>query len=271
MARFAALLAGLPPTVPASTVNRLCASGLQAVVDAARAVTCGEGDLYIAGGVESMTRAPYRHEQARHRLRPRRQDVRHHHRRRASRIAKAIKQYGNHSMPETGDNVAKDFGVTRAGRRRVRPRLAAEIRHAPRRKAFTKGNSARSMLPGKRKDAPPEVFQADEHPRRDSTIESLAKLKPLLRRRRGHRRQLLGRQRRRRRAARRLEGVRAQERQKPIAHIRRAASRGRRAAHHGRRPGLRHPAGAAARESAARATWTSSRSTKPSPARCSAA
>ena len=59
VARFAALMAGLPPTTPAVTVNRLCASGLQAVTDAARAITAGEGDLYIAGGVESMTRAPY--------------------------------------------------------------------------------------------------------------------------------------------------------------------------------------------------------------------
>src|SRR5215210_6377379 len=59
VARFAALLAGLPPTTPGVTVNRLCASGLQAVVDAARAITCNEGDLYIAGGVESMSRAPY--------------------------------------------------------------------------------------------------------------------------------------------------------------------------------------------------------------------
>src|SRR6185437_3670300 len=59
VARFAALLSGLPPSTPGATVNRLCASGLQAVVDAARAITCGEGELYIAGGVESMSRAPY--------------------------------------------------------------------------------------------------------------------------------------------------------------------------------------------------------------------
>src|SRR2546423_11042097 len=59
VARFSALLAGLPPTTPGVTVNRLCASGLQAVVDSARAITAGEGDLYLAGGVESMTRAPY--------------------------------------------------------------------------------------------------------------------------------------------------------------------------------------------------------------------
>src|SRR5256886_6267719 len=59
VARFAALLSGLPPTTPGVTVNRLCASGLQAVIDSARAITAGEGDLYIAGGVESMSRAPY--------------------------------------------------------------------------------------------------------------------------------------------------------------------------------------------------------------------
>src|SRR6476469_4364884 len=59
VARMAALLAGLPVTVGGNTVNRLCASGLQAVMDAARAVQCGEGDIYLAGGVESMTRAPF--------------------------------------------------------------------------------------------------------------------------------------------------------------------------------------------------------------------
>src|SRR5437588_10009022 len=58
IARFAALLSGLPPTTPGVTVNRLCASGLQAVIDSARAITVGEGDLYIAGGVESLSRAP---------------------------------------------------------------------------------------------------------------------------------------------------------------------------------------------------------------------
>lgn len=59
IARHAALLAGLPVTVPGQTINRLCASGLGAVIDSARAITCGEGDLYIAGGVESMSRAPF--------------------------------------------------------------------------------------------------------------------------------------------------------------------------------------------------------------------
>ena len=112
VARFAALLAGLPPTTPGVTVNRLCASGLQAVVDAARAVTCGEGDLYVAGGVESMTRAPYvmsKSDSAFGR------DVKMYDTTIGVRFpnSKVIKQYGNHSMPETGDNVARDFGITR--------------------------------------------------------------------------------------------------------------------------------------------------------------
>ena len=113
VARFAALLAGLPPTTPGATVNRLCASGLQAVVDAARAVTCGEGDLYVAGGVEQHDARPLRHEQAR--FAPSAATPRCTTPPSASRFPnpKAIKQYGNHSMPETGDNVAKDFGVTR--------------------------------------------------------------------------------------------------------------------------------------------------------------
>src|SRR5689334_21554574 len=59
VARMAALLAGLPVTVPGNTVNRLCASGLQAIIDASRGIMCGDGDIYIAGGVESMTRAPF--------------------------------------------------------------------------------------------------------------------------------------------------------------------------------------------------------------------
>jgi acetyl-CoA acetyltransferase len=112
VARFAALLAGLPPTTPGVTVNRLCASGLQAVVDASRAVTCGEGDLYVAGGVESMSRAPYvmsKPDTAFGR------DAKMYDTTIGVRFpnSRTIKLYGNHSMPETGDNVAKDFGITR--------------------------------------------------------------------------------------------------------------------------------------------------------------
>src|SRR3989338_2509846 len=113
VARFAALLAGLPPSTPGATVNRLCASGLQAVVDAARAVTCGEGELYIAGGVESMSRAPYAIAKADS---PYSRDVKMYDTTIGARFpnAKFITQFGNHSMPETGANVAKDFGISRA-------------------------------------------------------------------------------------------------------------------------------------------------------------
>ena len=112
VARFAALLAGLPPTTPGVTVNRLCASGLQAVVDAARAITCNEGELYIAGGVESMTRAPYVMSKP---DTPFGRDAKLYDTTIGVRFpnSKAIKQYGNHSMPETGDNVANDLVITR--------------------------------------------------------------------------------------------------------------------------------------------------------------
>src|SRR5580765_4102639 len=112
VARFAALLGGLPPTTPGCTVNRLCASGLQAVVDASRAISCGEGELYIAGGVESMSRAPYVMSKSdtafgrEAKLYDTTIGVR-------FPNSRAIKLYGNHSMPETGDNVARDFGITR--------------------------------------------------------------------------------------------------------------------------------------------------------------
>jgi len=177
VARFAALLAGLPPTTPGVTVNRLCASGLQAVVDASRAVTCGEGDLYVAGGVESMTRAPYvmsKPDSAFGR------DAKMFDTTIGARFPnpKAIKAYGNHSMPETGDNVAKDFGITREQADEFA--LASQQKYATAEKeGFYKGEILPITLPAKKKDAPAESFAADEHPRRDSTLESLQKLKPL--------------------------------------------------------------------------------------------
>jgi acetyl-CoA C-acetyltransferase len=113
VARFAALMAGLPATTPGVTVNRLCASGLQAVTDAARAITCGEGSLYIAGGVESMTRAPYVLAKAES---PYSRDIKMYDTTIGSRFTnpKFKQKFGDQSMPETGDNVAKEFGVTRA-------------------------------------------------------------------------------------------------------------------------------------------------------------
>src|SRR5580765_6417184 len=177
VARFAALLAGLPPTTPGVTVNRLCASGLQAVVDASRAISCGEGELYVAGGVESMTRAPYVVSKPDSAFG------------RESKMydttigvrfpnSKAIKMYGNDSMPETGDNVAKDLGITREQSDEFA--LASQQKYATAEKeGFYAGEIMPVTLPAKKKDAPGEKVSADEHPRRDSSMEALAKLKPL--------------------------------------------------------------------------------------------
>jgi acetyl-CoA C-acetyltransferase len=177
VARFAALLAGLPPTTPGVTVNRLCASGLQAVVDAARAITCGEGDLYIAGGVESMSRAPYVIGKSDS---PYSREVKMFDSTIGARFPnpKVVKQFGNHSMPETGDNVAKDFGISREEADEFA--LASQQKYAKAEaEGFYKGEIHAIELPGRRKDAPALRIDADEHPRRDSTMEALANLKPL--------------------------------------------------------------------------------------------
>jgi acetyl-CoA C-acetyltransferase len=177
VARFAALLSGLPPTTPGVTVNRLCASGLQAVVDASRAVSVGEGDLYIAGGVESMSRAPYVFSKADS---PYSRDVKLFDTTIGSRFPnpKVVKQFGNHTMPETGDNVAKEFGVSREQADEFA--LASQQKYAKAEaEGFYKGEIRAVSLPAKKKDSPPILVDADEHPRRDSTLESLQKLKPL--------------------------------------------------------------------------------------------
>ena len=177
VARFATLMAGLPPTTPAVTVNRLCASGLQAVADAARAITAGEGELYIAGGVESMSRAPYVFAKSET---PFGRDVKLYDTTIGSRFTnpKFRKLYGDHQMPETGDNVARDFNVTREQADEFA--LASQKKYAKAEaEGFYKGEIMAIALPSKKKDAPPAMVEADEHPRRDSSMESLAKLKPL--------------------------------------------------------------------------------------------
>jgi len=177
VARFAALLAGLPPSTPGVTVNRLCASGLQAVTDAARAITCGEGELYVAGGVESMTRAPYVIAKSDS---PYGRDVKMYDTTIGSRFPnpRFAKQFGDHSMPQTGDNVAKEFGITREQADEFA--LASQQKYAKAEaEGFYKGEILPISLPARKKDAPPSVFEADEHPRRDSSMESLARLKPL--------------------------------------------------------------------------------------------
>ncbi len=177
VARFAALMAGLPPTTPGVTVNRLCASGLQAVADAARAITCGEGELYLAGGVESMSRAPFVIGKSDS---PWSRDVKMYDSTIGARFTnpKFKKNYGDHSMPETGDNVAREFSITREQADEFA--LASQKKYASAEaEGFYKGEILAIALPAKRKDAPPAMVEADEHPRRDSSMESLAKLKPL--------------------------------------------------------------------------------------------
>jgi acetyl-CoA C-acetyltransferase len=177
IARFSALLAGLPPATPGVTVNRLCASGLQAVVDASRAITCGEGELYIAGGVESMSRAPYVFAKSEA---PYGRDVKLFDSTIGSRFQnpRFVKQFGDHSMPQTGDNVASELGIAREQADRFA--LASQQKYAKAEaEGFYRGEIRPVALPAKKKDAAPVTVDVDEHPRRDASMEALAKLKPL--------------------------------------------------------------------------------------------
>ncbi|MDI3455012.1 3-oxoadipyl-CoA thiolase [Acinetobacter sp. V89_4] len=176
VARNALLLAGLPVTVPGQTVNRLCASGLGAVIDSARAITCGEGDLYIAGGVESMSRAPFvmgKAESAYSR------DAKIYDTTIGSRFPnkKIIAQYGGHSMPETGDNVAADFGISREQADLFAAQSQAKYQKAKEEGFFADEITPIEVFQGKK--LPPKLVSEDEHPRPSSTVEALTKLKPL--------------------------------------------------------------------------------------------
>lgn len=176
VARNALLLAGLPVTVAGQTVNRLCASGLGAVIDSARAITCGEGELYIAGGVESMSRAPFvmaKAESAYSR------DVNIYDTTIGSRFPnkKLIAQYGGHSMPETGDNVAVEFGITREQADLFAAQSQAKYQQAKQDGFFNNEITPIEVFQGKK--LPPKLVTEDEHPRPSSTVEALSKLKPL--------------------------------------------------------------------------------------------
>ncbi|QDZ26691.1 3-oxoadipyl-CoA thiolase [Noviherbaspirillum sp. UKPF54] len=176
VARNALLAAGLPVTVPGQTVNRLCASGLAAVMDAARAITCGEGELYLAGGVESMSRAPFvvaKSESAFGR------DFKVFDSTIGARFPnpKVTEQYGADTMPETGDNVAREFGITRSDADTFA--LASQMKYdAALQAGFFDGEIHPISVPTGRK-TPPVSVDKDEHPRPETTTASLAKLKPL--------------------------------------------------------------------------------------------
>ncbi|MFN4007874.1 MAG: thiolase family protein [Chitinophagaceae bacterium] len=172
VARMAALLAGLPVTVAGNTVNRLCASGLQAIIDASRAITCGDGMLYIAGGVESMTRAPFvtaKSDGAWGRK------VETYDTTIGWRFTnkKLAEMYHPYSMGETAENVARRWNISREAQDAFA--LASQEKYAA---AHAAGKFANEIVPVEiTENKQPTIFNTDEHPRA-TTLEKLASLKP---------------------------------------------------------------------------------------------
>src|SRR2546428_3232031 len=176
VARMALLLGGLRKEAPGSTVNRLCGSSMDAIACAARAIKCGETDLMIAGGVESMSRAPFVVAKA------------------DSAYSRSIRmedttlgwrfinplmkaKYGVESMPETGENVAEEFRISRKDQDlfalRSQQRAAESLRSGR-----LKQEIVAAPIPQKKGD--PILFCEDEHPRPDTTLEALSRLKPVV-------------------------------------------------------------------------------------------
>jgi 3-oxoadipyl-CoA thiolase len=193
VARMALLLGGLPPTVPGVTLNRLCASGLDAVGAAARAIRAGEIDVAIAGGVESMTRAPFVMGKA-ERAFQRSADI--YDTTIGWRFVNARMKalYGVDSMPETGENVAAEFKISRedqdafayrsqqrAARAVAAGIFAEQIVPVPIPAAPGSATPASATPASATKGASPQSIERDEQPRPDTTLEGLAKLKPVVR------------------------------------------------------------------------------------------
>jgi len=176
VARMAALLAGLPTAVGGATINRLCGSGMDAVGSAARAIKSGEADLMIAGGVESMSRAPFVMPKAESAFA--RTNAVHDTTIGWRFVNKLMKErYGIDSMPETAENVAVDFRIEREAQDRMA--LASQTKAlAAQRSGFFDAEIAPVTLAQKKGD--PIVVARDEHPR-ETSIEALAKLKPIVR------------------------------------------------------------------------------------------
>jgi acetyl-CoA acyltransferase len=172
VARMALLLAGMPVSIGGTTINRLCGSGMDAVLAAARAIKAGEAELMIAGGVESMSRAPF--------VMPKAETA-------FSRNAEIYdttigwrfvnplmkQQYGVDSMPETGENVAADYNVSRADQDAFALRSQQRAVAAQQNGRLAREIAAVS-IPQRKKD--PVVVDRDEHPRADTTLEALARL-----------------------------------------------------------------------------------------------
>ncbi|HCT22544.1 MAG TPA: 3-oxoadipyl-CoA thiolase [Chitinophagaceae bacterium] len=172
VARMAALLAGLPVTVGGNTVNRLCASGLQAIMDAARAIQCGEGMFYIAGGVESMTRAPFvtaKSDGAWSRK------VETYDTTIGWRFTnkKLAEKYHPYNMGETAENVARQWNISRADQDMFA--MQSQEKYAA---ALAAGKWADELIPVEiTENKEPTIVDIDEHPRQTS-LEKLAALKP---------------------------------------------------------------------------------------------
>ena len=176
IARNAALLAGLDVTTPGQTVNRLCASGLSTVVDAARSITCHEGDIILAGGVESMTRAPFVFAKTE---KPFSRDFKVFDTTIGSRFPnpKIIEQFGSDTMPQTGDNVAHKYGIPREEADKFAAASQAKYQAAKQAGFFDDEITPITVPQGKK--LPEKVVTDDEHPRASSDIAALQKLKPL--------------------------------------------------------------------------------------------
>jgi len=178
VARMAALLAGLPASVPGATVNRLCASGLEAVNAAARAVKLGEGDYYLAGGVESMSRAPWVVEKPERGL-PRGPQTMHDTTLGWRMVNPRMAELGvsTESMGETGENVAERFGVSREDQDAFALRS-----HRRAVAAIEAGRLAEEIVPIEApKGRETVTVDADEGPRPDASLEKLAALRPVFR------------------------------------------------------------------------------------------
>jgi 3-oxoadipyl-CoA thiolase len=175
VARMCALLAGLPESVPGSTINRLCGSSMDALGSAARAIKCGETRLMIAGGVESMSRAPF--------VMPKAES--------AFSRANAVydttlgwrfvnplmqQRYGIDSMPETAENVASDFGIERKAQDRMALRSQQNTARAQQ-SGFFDAEITPVTVP--RRQADPMIVDTDEHPR-ETSLEALAQLRPVV-------------------------------------------------------------------------------------------
>ncbi len=177
--RMALLLAGLPVTVPGETVNRLCASGMSAVVTAARAVETGDGNLYVAGGVEQMTRAPYALSKAGQPF-ARNQELFDTSLGWRFVNPRMKEEYGIDSMGQTAENVAERHGVSREDQDRFALRSQQRAAAARARGRFDL-EIVPVPLPPAGKGKEPSAFSQDEFLRPDTTLEGLARLKPAFR------------------------------------------------------------------------------------------